>query len=106
MSDFPSQYAEEIEIFRHILNLPGPRDTMSRSSTTVLALDDEKGQQELRSRYPSNMLSLSPYLKDAFDKFEQDFQASNLPEGKYIKTPASTAKWFKVAEPCFEDTMQ
>ena len=31
-----------------------------------------------------------PYLKDACEKFEQDFQASNLP--KYIKPPASTAK--------------
>ena len=29
------------------------------------------------------MLPLSPYVKDAFEKFEQDFQATNLPEGKY-----------------------
>ena len=36
------------------------------------------------------MLSLSPYLKD--EKFEQEIQASHLPEGKYIK-PASTTKW-------------
>ena len=34
------------------------------------------------------MLPLSPQLKDAFDKFEQDFQTANLPEGKYIKPPA------------------
>ena len=27
------------------------------------------------------MLPLSPYLKDAFEKFEKDFLASNLPEG-------------------------
>ena len=32
----------------------------------------------------SAMLPLSPHLKDAFEKFEQDFQAANLPEGKYI----------------------
>ena len=38
------------------------------------------------------MLPLYPILKDAFEKFEQDFLASNLPEGKYIKPPASTAK--------------
>ena len=52
------------------------------------------------------MLPLSPYLKDTFEKFEQDFQASHLPEGKYIKPPASTAKWYKVGQPYFEDKMQ
>ena len=44
MSDLPSQYAEEVETFRHVLDIPDPRETMPRSSTTVLALDDEKGQ--------------------------------------------------------------
>ena len=44
------------------------------------------------------MLPLSPFLKDAFKKFEQDFLASNLPEGKYIKLPA---KYFYVGQPCF-----
>ena len=54
-----------------ILNLPDPRDAMPRSSTTILSLDDEKGQllQELRPRGPSVMLPLSPYLKDAFETF-------------------------------------
>ena len=52
------------------------------------------------------MLPLNPILKDAFEKFEQDFLASNLPEGKYIKPPASTAKYYKVGEPCFEDKLQ
>ena len=52
------------------------------------------------------MLPLSSHIKDAFDKFEQDFLASNLPEGKYIKPPPSTAKWYKVGQPCFEDIMQ
>ena len=66
---------------------------MSRSSTSVMGLDDEKGRQELRSRGHSSMLPLSSVIKDAFDKFEHDFQATNLPEGKYIKRPPSTAKW-------------
>ena len=79
---------------------------MPRSSISVLGLDDQKGQQELRSRGPSAMLPLSSPIKDAFDKFEQDFLASNLPEGKYIKPPPSTAKWYKVGQPCFEDKMQ
>ena len=52
------------------------------------------------------MFPLNPILKDAFEKFEQDFLASNLPEGKYIKTPASTAKYYKVGQPCFEDKLQ
>ena len=37
MSDLPSQYAEEVETFRQILDLPDPRDTLPRSSTTVSA---------------------------------------------------------------------
>ena len=106
MSDLPFQYTEEIETFRQLLDLPDPRETMPRSPTTVLCLDDEKGQQELRPRGPSAMLPLSPFLKDAFEKFEQDFLASNLPEGKYIKPPASTAKYYKVGQPCFEDKLQ
>ena len=85
MSDLPSQYAEEVKTFRQILDLPDPRETLPRSSTTVLGLDDEKGQQELRPRGPSAMLPLNPLLKDAFEKFEQDFLASNLPEGTNIK---------------------
>ena len=56
MNDLPSQYTEEIETFRQILDLPYPRETMPRSSTTVLVLDDEKSQQELRPRGPSAML--------------------------------------------------
>ena len=106
MSHLPSQYAEEVETFRHILDLPDPRETMPRSSTTVLVLDIEKGQQELRPRGPSTMLPLSPILKDAFEKFEQDFLASNLPEGKCIKPPASTAKYYKEGQPCFGDKLQ
>ena len=106
MSDLPSQYAEEVETFRQILDLPDPRETLPRSSTTLLGLDDEKGQQELRPRGLSAILPLNPILKDAFEKFEQDVLASNLPEGKYIKPPASTAKYYKVGQPCFEDKLQ
>ena len=106
MYDLPSQYTEEVETFRQILDLPDPRETMPRSSTIVLGLDDEKGQQELRPRGPSATLPLSPFLNDAFEKFEQDFLACNLPEGKYIKPPVSTAKYYKVGQPCFEDKLQ
>ena len=104
MSDLPSQYAKEVETFSHILDLPDPRETLPRSSTTVLGLDDKKGQQKLRPRGPSAMLPLNPILKD--EKFEQDFLASNLPEGKYIKPPASAAKYYKVGQPCFKNKLQ
>ena len=79
---------------------------MPRSSTSVMGLDDEKGRQELRPRGPLSTLPLSSVIKDAFDKFEHDFQAANLPEGKYIKPPPSTAKWYKVGQPCYEEKIQ
>ena len=96
MSDLPSQYAEEVETFRQIIEFPDPRETLPRFSTTVLGLDDNKGQQELRPRGPSAMLPLKAILKDAFEKFEQYFWASSLPDCKYIEPPASTAKYYKV----------
>ena len=52
------------------------------------------------------MLPLSSHIKDAFDKFEHDFQAANLPEDKYIKSPPSTTKWYKVRQPCYVDKIQ
>ena len=105
LSDVPSQYAEEVETFRRILSLPDPRESMPRSSTSVMGLDDEKGRQELRPRGPSSILPLSSVIKDVFDKFEHDFQAANLPEGKYIK-PSSTTTWYKVGQPCYEEKIQ
>ena len=73
LSDIPSQYAEEVNTFRRILSLPDPRESMPRSSTSVMGLDDEKGCQELRPRGPSSILPLSSVIKDAFDKFQHDF---------------------------------
>ena len=106
LSDIPSQYSEEVDTFRHILSLPDPRDSMPRSSTSVLGLDDEKGRQELRPIGPSSILPLSSVIKDAFDKFQHDFKAANLAEGKYVKPPPSTSKWYKVGQPTFQDKIQ
>ena len=53
---------------------------MPRSSSTVWALNDLAGQQELRPRSRSG----------AFENFEQEFQYANLPKG----------------QSCFEDKMQ
>ena len=78
LSDMPSQYAEEVDTFRRILSLPDPRESMPRSSTLVLGLDDEKGRQELRPRGPSSVLPLSSVIKDAFDKFQHDFKVAKI----------------------------
>ena len=101
LSDIPSQYAEEVDTFRGILSLPDPRESMPRSSTSVMGLDDEKGRQG-----PSSILPLSSVIKDAFDKFQHDFKAANLPEGKYVKPPPSTSKWYRVGQPCYQDKYQ
>ena len=101
LSDIPSQYAEEVDTFRRILSLPDPRESMPRSSTSVMDLDDEKGRQELRPRGPSSILPLSSVIKDAFDKFQHDFKA-----GKYVKPPPSTSKWYRVGQPCYQDKYQ
>ena len=52
------------------------------------------------------MLPVSPKLKEALEEFKQYFQASNLSEGKFIKPPPSTFKWYKLGQPCFEDKLQ
>ena len=68
LSDVPSEYAEEVDTFKCILSLPDPRDSMPRSSTSVMGLGDEKVRQELRPRGLSSMLPLSSVIKDAFDR--------------------------------------
>ena len=106
LSDIPPQYTEEVDTFQRILKLPDPRESLPRSSTAVMGLGDEKGMQELRPTGPSSMLPLKSITKDAFDQFDQDFQVANSPEGKYIKAPQSTAKWYKVGQACYEDKIQ
>ena len=56
-----------------------PKETMPRSSTTVLGLDDKKGQQELRPRGPSAMLPLNPCFKSPVpDQNAWDIHALNI----------------------------
>ena len=59
----------------------------------------------MRKAIKSSILPLSSVIKDAFDKFQHDFKAANLPEGKYIKPP-STSKWYRVGQPCYQDKYQ
>ena len=47
------------------------------------------------------MLPLNSIIKNAFDKFDQDFQTANLPEGKYIQPPTSTVKWYQLGQLCY-----
>ena len=47
LADIPFQYAEEVDMFQRILKLPEPRESLPRSSTAVMCLDDEKGRQNL-----------------------------------------------------------
>ena len=66
----------------------------------------KKAVKKLRPRGPSSILPLSSVIKDAFDKFQHDFKAANLSEGKYVKPPPSTSKWYKVGQPTFQDKIQ
>ena len=84
-----------MDTFRRILKLPEPRESLPRSSTAVMCLDDEKGRQKLHS-----------IIKNSFDKFDQDFQTANLPEGKYIQPPPSTVKWYHLSQSCYENKIQ
>ena len=79
---------------------------MPRSSTTILGLDDEKGQQELRPRGPSAMLSLSPYLKVPLRSLNRIIRPHIYLSVNILNPPAFTTKWYKVGQPCYEDKMQ
>ena len=73
---------------------------------SVWGLNKVLQKQELRPKSSSAMLLASPTYKEALEKFEQDFKAANLPEGKIIRPPLSTAKWCKLGQPCFDKKMQ
>ena len=68
LSDMPSQYSEEVDTFRRILSLPDPRESMPRSSTSVLGLDDEKGRQELRPRGPYSPEPQTPSIRVSYPR--------------------------------------
>ena len=90
LSDVSSQYAEEV-------------DTLFPSLTPGSVC---LSPQLLLWAWMMKKAFKSSVIKDAFDKFEHDFQAANLPESKYIKRPPSTTKWYKVGQPCHEEKIQ
>ena len=61
----------------------------------------------MRKAVKSSDLEVLPlYFLLAFDKFQHDFKAANLPEGKYIKPPPTTSKWYRVGQPYYQDKYQ
>ena len=93
LSDISSQYAEEVDTFRRIHSLPDPRESMPRSSTSVMGLDDEKGCQELRPRSPSSMLPLSSVIKDAFDMIFRPLLYLRVNTSNLLLPLQSGTKW-------------
>ena len=106
LSDLPSQYIEDIETFRQVLNIPDPRENIPVSSCLVMGLNPEAQKQEAKSKGPSPFLPPNPVLKEELNKWEQEFKNTNLPEGKFIKPPKATGMWYKMGDSCFEEKLQ
>ena len=68
MSDLPHSMQRN-------LKLPDRRDTMSRSSTAISGLDNEKGKQELSPRGPSTMLPRVLTLKIPLKNLNTTFRS-------------------------------
>ena len=98
MVNLPSQYAEEMETFRRILDLPDPRETMPRLSTSVLGLDDKRANRSLGQEARLLCSPLALTSKMSLISLSMIFWP--------IKPPPSTAKWYKVGQPCYEDKIQ
>ena len=106
LSDLLSQYIVDIETFRQVLNIPDLRDNMPVSSLTVLVLNPVAQKQVLRPKGPPAFLPANPSPIEVPEKFEQDFKNDNLSEGKFIKPPPVTGKWYKMVHPCFKEKLQ
>ena len=59
---FPPNTLKRWTLLGTSLSLPDPRESMPKSSTSVMGLDDEKGRQELRPKGSSFMLPLSSVI--------------------------------------------
>ena len=92
MAELPSQYAEEVETFRHILDLPDPREICLGLPLRFWAWMTKKTDRSLGQEAPQ-LCSLSALISKMLLINLRDFLASNLTEGKYIKPPSSTANW-------------
>ena len=82
-------------------------DLQLRSCALMMRKAGKNLDQEVlpRRKWSHTMFPLNSIIKNAFDKFDQDFQTANLPEGKYIQRP-STVKWYQLGQSCYEDKIQ
>ena len=106
MSNLPSRYTEDSETFRQVLNISDPRFCMPVSSASVMGLKAVGHKQEPRPKGPSTFLTANNPLKEALEKFEQDFKIANLPEGKFCQTSPSFRKVVQMVGSCFEEKMK
>ena len=93
-------------MFRQVLNTPDPRYSIPVSSPSIMGLNPLAPKMELRPKRPSIFYPANPYLKEALEKFEQEFRIANISEGKFIKPSPSTEKWYKMVDPRFEEKVQ
>ena len=94
-----------MDTFQRILKLPEPRESLPRSSTVVMCLDDEKGRQNLDQEVlPPCCLSIQSLKMPLINLIRTSKQ--NLPEGKYIQPPPPTVKWYQPDQSCYEVKIQ
>ena len=62
--DLLSQYTENIETFRQVLNIPDPRDSLPVSPALVMGLNAVAQKQELRPKELSTFLTANPSPRD------------------------------------------
>ena len=79
LSDVPSQYAEEVETFRHILALPDPRDSLIPSQGwTTRKVIRSLGQEALLLCSPSSRLSKAPLINLSMTSRPQIYLRVNI----------------------------
>ena len=101
LSDILSQYAEEVDTFTRILSFPDPRESMPRSSTSVMGLDDEKGHQELGQEALPLCFSSAQLSKMLLINLSRPLICLRVSTSNLLLF--STSKWYKVGQPCYEE---
>ena len=92
MSDLPSQYAEEVETFRHILDLPDPRETRQNLSTINFVATFAK----TASTCNTTMEQCQDSLKSTFKKVKSQIQKGANPEKAARHGYENTCDYFEI----------
>ena len=103
VSDPPSQYTEDTETFRQVLNIPKFRDSVPVSSTSVWGLNKVAQKQEVRPKGLASFRLANISLMEALEEFELDFNAANLSDEKFIKAPPCHWQVLQIVDHCFEE---